>query len=281
MRHLSADGIRYYGSKLDLLHWLNARVPVIVVVCDDAANVCYWQVVSDHTVIATAKGWQMNIPLENRLDPASRETLQRLATSGGPYLSASLVTRVLDPWREHPGWGDDVRLWSFTGTVAQDPVDNEERRGTAEHPVQVKIGVHLLIEDTSSGAKVPNKPVDIPDPRFRCARGDTISVIYAGRDEHYAFIVGALNLTAAYDGVAMVRQQWLRLYPNNARVGFAVGASALAAGTGGLLLSHNAYGMAAAIPAAIAVALLLRRYAVAPAIGEDRLVTLFDELRDG
>lgn len=67
-------------------YWVNHSLPVIVVLCDTATRICYWQLVNMTTLERTSDvGWKMLIPEVQKLDEDSRLRLEE-AASADPYV---------------------------------------------------------------------------------------------------------------------------------------------------------------------------------------------------
>ena len=81
-REETADGFTYRGNAEHLAYWRGHSLPVIVILCDEQSDRCYWQVVSAKTVTGTGKGWKAEVPKSQILDDDSKEKLEQFADTG-------------------------------------------------------------------------------------------------------------------------------------------------------------------------------------------------------
>lgn len=94
-----ADGYVFRGDKSHLSYWMRHSLPVIVVLHDPNLEVSYWQVVNQHTVEMTEKGWKMIVPASQLLDASARQKLSDIADI--PIEHRRLASLALaKPWME-------------------------------------------------------------------------------------------------------------------------------------------------------------------------------------
>jgi hypothetical protein len=88
----TASGFIYRGSPEHLAYWRGHSLPVIVVLHDEKAEKCYWQMVSDKAVIRTGKGWKIEIPKANVVGDEAKPELARIADTGWLESSRTFTT---------------------------------------------------------------------------------------------------------------------------------------------------------------------------------------------
>jgi hypothetical protein len=74
-------GFTYYGEKKHLNYYLNLPVPLLIVLCDDEVNQCYWEKFDIRKTEPTPTGWKLTIPKSNIL---SRDSKDQLVSIIGP-----------------------------------------------------------------------------------------------------------------------------------------------------------------------------------------------------
>jgi hypothetical protein len=81
-REETADGFTYRGNAEHLAYWRGHSLPVIVILCDEQSDRCYWQVINAKTVTGTGKGWKAEVPKSQILGDDSKEKLEQIADTG-------------------------------------------------------------------------------------------------------------------------------------------------------------------------------------------------------
>ncbi len=81
-REETASGFVYRGDPEHLAYWRGHSLPVIIVLCDEQTDTCYWQVVTEKTAIRTGKGWKVEVPKSRVLGDESKTQLEQIADTG-------------------------------------------------------------------------------------------------------------------------------------------------------------------------------------------------------
>lgn len=92
LKEKTPSGFIYRGSAEHLAYWRGGSLPVIVVLYDEDAGECYWQIVSDRTVVSTGKGWKIEIPSTNVIGEGAKPELARIADTGWLERSRTFTT---------------------------------------------------------------------------------------------------------------------------------------------------------------------------------------------
>ncbi len=79
LREKTSSGHVYRGDYKHLRYWSNYTTPVIIVICDDKTNECWWQVFDLKLVAFHDRGWSLEVPFENTLSKNNEAKLQRIA----------------------------------------------------------------------------------------------------------------------------------------------------------------------------------------------------------
>lgn len=69
------DSFTFYGEPKHLNYWLNHSLPIILILCNEETEICYWVEVTNSNTIKTPKSWKINVP-KNQI--ISRESINKL-----------------------------------------------------------------------------------------------------------------------------------------------------------------------------------------------------------
>ncbi|HEY9031595.1 MAG TPA: DUF4365 domain-containing protein [Kangiella sp.] len=119
LKHETEEGFQYYGNNSHLKYWLNHSLPVIVVLCDDRIDVCYWVEVSRSNVKKTASGWNVLVPKSQTISSAQINNLKAIA---GAPAHHDIVELALFKFM-----GDKHHAHSATGRLDICPLIDEPR----------------------------------------------------------------------------------------------------------------------------------------------------------
>lgn len=75
------EGFIFRGDKKHLRYWLNHSLPVIVVLCDPATEICYWVEVTRVNATELEKGWKIVVPKSQTVSQPCRRKLVQIAGS--------------------------------------------------------------------------------------------------------------------------------------------------------------------------------------------------------
>ncbi|RDI35022.1 DUF4365 domain-containing protein [Lentzea flaviverrucosa] len=74
------EGWWYYASAAHVRYWTDYSLPVVMVMHHPDSDVCYWQLISQETLVRTSKGgWKLLVPQANLLDETAKEPLAAIA----------------------------------------------------------------------------------------------------------------------------------------------------------------------------------------------------------
>lgn len=93
------DGWWFRPKPEHVSYWTSHSLPVVVVLHDEAAKCCFWQIVNSDTLVSTGKGWKLLVPTAHVLDSTSADAL-REAASGDRYELRIRELRLSRPWME-------------------------------------------------------------------------------------------------------------------------------------------------------------------------------------
>jgi ribA/ribD-fused uncharacterized protein len=79
LKEQTETGYIYRGSLAHLRYWLNYSMPVVLIVCDLDAKVCWWQVVDLQNVQFHESSWSIEIPFQQRVDANAHDAIRRIA----------------------------------------------------------------------------------------------------------------------------------------------------------------------------------------------------------
>lgn len=68
-------GFTFFEENKHLNYYLNLPVPLLVILCDDKARQCYWELFDIRKTEQASNGWKMNISRNNNLSERSKEEL--------------------------------------------------------------------------------------------------------------------------------------------------------------------------------------------------------------
>jgi hypothetical protein len=90
-------------------YWLCHSLPVVVVLYDPVAQLCYWQLVAESTLerARNGQGWKLFVP-DSQIVNASAAAAWRVAAEGDPYELRLRELRLARPWMQMVA--DGVRL---------------------------------------------------------------------------------------------------------------------------------------------------------------------------
>ncbi|MCR5891121.1 MULTISPECIES: DUF4365 domain-containing protein [Burkholderia] len=69
----------FHGNNKHLRYWLLHSLPVIIILCDEATDTCYWVEVTRSNVIQTDSAWKIHIPKAQILDKKFKSKLISIA----------------------------------------------------------------------------------------------------------------------------------------------------------------------------------------------------------
>jgi tetratricopeptide (TPR) repeat protein len=119
-----------FRSDLDhLSYWLGHVLPVVVVIADPETKKAYWQVVAEHTVRETEKGFALSIPLDQPFGASACDELRRIAARDDQRVLADFAHNLeLLP----PGAEDALRIAHQSDPVAAATVADLLAQGRVE-----------------------------------------------------------------------------------------------------------------------------------------------------
>lgn len=79
LKHESDEGFKYYGEAKHLKYWLLHSLPVLVILCDEKSEVCYWVEISRSNVNRTKSGWNVLVPKKQVLTERFKKDLLSIA----------------------------------------------------------------------------------------------------------------------------------------------------------------------------------------------------------
>ena len=102
------SGVSYFSDETDeeiiyrtdnkhIEYWSRHSLPVIIVLYHPEHNTCYWESVSDETIISTGIGWKINIPKSKVLTAESLDAFRDL-TQPPPYIQKLNKLRLDKRW---------------------------------------------------------------------------------------------------------------------------------------------------------------------------------------
>jgi hypothetical protein len=62
LKYETTESYTYYGKNDHLNYWINHSLPVIVVLCDDIEDVCYWVEITRANIKRTTSAWNVLVP---------------------------------------------------------------------------------------------------------------------------------------------------------------------------------------------------------------------------
>lgn len=104
LKEQDKTSITYRGDYQHLRYWADYSVPVIVVICDPAKNICWWGAIDLQRVIFHEKGWSLKIPKVNVLDRSAASGLQKVASR---LQKKDIIELALRDWI---GWSFEHRM---------------------------------------------------------------------------------------------------------------------------------------------------------------------------
>lgn len=114
------SGTSYFSEKTDcniifrtddnhIEYWFKHCLPVIIILFDPENEICYWQNISDDTVISTGKGWKVEIPLTKTLNESSLDEFCKI-TQPPPYIKKLNKLRLEKKWMQLIDDGETVYI---------------------------------------------------------------------------------------------------------------------------------------------------------------------------
>ena len=104
------DAYVYYIEERHYNYWLNHSLPVILVLCDEKKEICYWQHITEETVTPTDKKWKTEVPISNILDDAAKIQLERIAENQSEYEKRYHSLLLAKPFMVALNNGNDIIL---------------------------------------------------------------------------------------------------------------------------------------------------------------------------
>lgn len=74
----NGQGYVYRGDMAHLDYWLHYSLPVLIVLCDVEEDECYWQAVTQNTVIYTKGAWKIEVPKNQKINAGMHVDMKRL-----------------------------------------------------------------------------------------------------------------------------------------------------------------------------------------------------------
>jgi hypothetical protein len=122
-------------------YWLKHLLPVILVLYDVEEDICYWEVISDDTIVKTGKGWKVSVPISKKLTNESLDELCEL-TQPPPYIRKLNKLRLDKKWIQLLAEGETVYIeyedWinkSLPRYIIQIGCDSKEDVESEEWPI--------------------------------------------------------------------------------------------------------------------------------------------------
>jgi hypothetical protein len=102
LQETTNDGYVFRGELKHLNYWVQASLPVILVLCDPAKDTCFWTEISPGSVTRLEKGWKTVVPFASTLDEANRWALERVAArpQGRDFVELALYRLVREKYPE-------------------------------------------------------------------------------------------------------------------------------------------------------------------------------------
>ena len=86
-------GIVFRTDSQHVHYWSNHSLPVVICLCDLEQSQVYWQTVNHETGISTGKGYKIIVPVAQKVDEQSKNSLRQILT---PAVPGSLYTVLKD-----------------------------------------------------------------------------------------------------------------------------------------------------------------------------------------
>jgi hypothetical protein len=88
LAHTNRFGFTYYGEQKHLNYLLNHPIPVLLILCDQESETCYWEHFCESAVESTPKAWKLDIPKRKTLSEALRSEIEGVAGAPIDYTSS-------------------------------------------------------------------------------------------------------------------------------------------------------------------------------------------------
>lgn len=112
LRKRSDKGYIYRGQMKHLNYWKNHSLPVILVLCDNIGNKCYWVQVTEDQAEVTEDYWEICVPYHHQLSNSSKRKLELIAENQTDYerrLHSLVLARA---WMDELEKGNSILLES-------------------------------------------------------------------------------------------------------------------------------------------------------------------------
>lgn len=109
LKSTNEDEFIFRGEKKHLGYWLNHSLPVIIILCDEKNNKCYWKQVLKDDITKTEKGWHTSINKNSILDINSKEKLSKIVDKS-EYQKRLDALLVAKPWMDEIINGNEIIL---------------------------------------------------------------------------------------------------------------------------------------------------------------------------
>lgn len=99
-RESTSDGWWFRPERKHVSYWTSHSLPVVVVLYDEATELCYWELVNAETLVRVGEdNWKLLVPPRNVLDGSAVKPL-RDAAHGDPYELRIRELRLSLPWMQ-------------------------------------------------------------------------------------------------------------------------------------------------------------------------------------
>lgn len=78
-KHEKENGYIFYGDNKHLKYWLHHSLPVVIILCDERNDTCYWVEVTRTNVGDTHNGWKILVPKNQIINHTSKRKLISIA----------------------------------------------------------------------------------------------------------------------------------------------------------------------------------------------------------
>lgn len=99
LKEQTAEAIKFRGDYKHLRYWSNFAIPVMLILCDPDHDKCYWEAIDLQRVSFHEKGWSIDVPKANILEPEARPELLKIAGRLQKKDFAELALRDWIGWR--------------------------------------------------------------------------------------------------------------------------------------------------------------------------------------
>jgi hypothetical protein len=88
LAHTNQFGFTYYGEPKHINYLLNHPIPVLLILCDQESETCYWEHFCGSAIESTPKAWKLDIPKRKTLSEALRSEIESVAGAPIDYTSS-------------------------------------------------------------------------------------------------------------------------------------------------------------------------------------------------